>query len=111
MKSKMKRYLSLMLVFSMIMSMTVMGVSAVETETQAPADAIELTFTYPEDIAAEEVTVELYKGFPTSSSSSLEQMITNGQLTEIKADETGAYAIAEPGTYSYPGVVPWFVFT
>ena len=60
-----------------------------------------ITFSYPDDIPAEEVTVELYKGLPTSSSRTLEYMVENGQLVEIKPAMNGMYLIEEPGVYCY----------
>ena len=63
-----------------------------------------VNFVYPEDIKDSETTVELYKGFPTSSSYTLTQMIDKGQLTEIAPMTEGndsVYRITEPGTYSY----------
>lgn len=64
-------------------------------------DRATLSFTYPEGIAADDVTVDLYSGFPTSASSTLDTMINNGQLTEIRANEDGSYNIYKAGTYSY----------
>ena len=61
-----------------------------------------LDFTYPEAIDAEEVTVELYKGFPTSASRSLADMVSRGELVELECNVTsGSYTVSEPGTYSY----------
>lgn len=64
-------------------------------------DRATLSFTYPEGITAKEVKVDLYSGFPTSASSTLDTMINNGQLTEIRANEDGSYNIYKAGTYSY----------
>lgn len=64
-------------------------------------DRATLSFTYPEGITAKEVKVDLYSGFPTSASSTLDAMINNGQLTEIRANEDGSYNIYKAGTYSY----------
>ena len=72
---------------------------------EAERDSVDyalLDFTYPEAIDPEEVTVELYKGFPTSASQSLEQMISRGSLTELVPNYgDGTYTITEPGTYAY----------
>ena len=61
----------------------------------------ELTFTYPDGIVQNEVTVELYSGFPTSASSTLDTMISRGYLQEILPNEDGSYTINKAGTYSY----------
>ena len=63
-------------------------------------DSNTLVMTYPDDIAKNDVSIELYKGFPTSSSSTLEKMIESGQLVEIEGVDD-VFAITEPGTYSY----------
>ena len=64
-------------------------------------DTGNLLFTYPEDIDPFTTSVELYQGFPTSSSRTLEDMISRGELTEVKADMEGQYTVTEPGVYSY----------
>ena len=72
--------------------------------TLVPEETHTVTFVYPEGIKDSETTVELYKGFPTSSSSTLETMIKNKQLVAIAPAEEGndsVYVITEPGTYSY----------
>src|SRR5699024_2522881 len=64
-------------------------------------DRATMSFTYPEGLTAKEVKVDLYSGIPTSASSTLDTMINNGQLTEIRANEDGSYNIYKAGTYSY----------
>ena len=72
---------------------------------EAERDSVDyalLDFTYPGAIDPEKVTVELYKGFPTSASRSLADMIDRGELEELVPNFTdGVYTITEPGTYSY----------
>lgn len=63
-------------------------------------DSNTLVMTYPDDIAKNDVSIELYKGFPTSSSSTLEKMVESGQLVEIEGVDD-VFEITEPGTYSY----------
>lgn len=93
MKATSRKLTSWLLTVSLVMSLMI--------TTAFAAESAKLQFTYPDGIVEEEVTIELYKGFPTSSSSTLEKMISNGQLTEIKANADGDYTITEAGTYSY----------
>ncbi|MCD7769812.1 MAG: M14 family metallocarboxypeptidase [Oscillospiraceae bacterium] len=58
-----------------------------------------LVFTYPDGIDEDEVTIELYAGFPTSSSKTLDVMIEDGELSLIPEED--GYTITEAGTYSY----------
>ena len=97
MSSKMSKYMSVLLAMSMAVGTSVTSVAATNVGGGAP----ELTFTYPESIVAEDVQVDLYKGYPTSASKSLEAMISNGELKAIKADADGNFTVTEPGTYSY----------
>ena len=59
---------SWLLVVVMLTSLLTIPASAAEESAQ-------LKFTYPETIVQEEVTVELYQGFPTSGSATLSKMI------------------------------------
>jgi len=85
---------SWLLTLAMILSLLALPAHAAEGDAR-------LEFTYPEGIVQDEVVIELYKGFPTSASTTLEKMISNGQLTQIEAGSDGSYLISEAGTYSY----------
>ncbi|MCD8115557.1 MAG: M14 family metallocarboxypeptidase [Oscillospiraceae bacterium] len=71
--------------------------AAASEEVQALSAS--LVFTYPEGIEEDEVTIELYAGFPTSSSKTLDVMIEDGELTLIPEED--GYTVTEAGTYSY----------
>ena len=85
---------SWLLVVVMLTSLLTIPASAAEESAQ-------LKFTYPETIAQEEVTVELYQGFPTSGSATLSKMIEDKLLTAVEPQSDGSYIITQPGTYSY----------
>lgn len=93
MKATSRKLTSWLLTLSLIISMLV--------TTTLAAGTAELQFAYPEGIAEDEVTIELYKGFPSSSSATLDKMISDGLLTEIEANADGSYTITQAGTYSY----------
>lgn len=93
----------------MLFSLLTVGVSA-QTVADGTAENMvvlaaeekgNVTFTYPKDIDPEKTELEFYAGFPTSSSRTLEEMISRGELKEIKANADGSYTAAEPGVYSY----------
>ena len=67
---------SWLLVVVMLTSLLTIPASAAEESAQ-------LKFTYPETIVQEEVTVELYQGFPTSGSATLSKMIEDKLLTAL----------------------------
>lgn len=85
---------SWLLVVVMLTSLLTIPASAAEESAQ-------LKFTYPETIVQEEVTVELYQGFPTSGSATLSKMIEDKLLTAVEPQSDGSYIITQPGTYSY----------
>ena len=103
------KWISMLLALAMLFSLLTVGVSAqtVADETAenmvvlAAEEKENVTFTYPKDIDPEKTELELYAGFPTSSSRTLEEMISRGELKEIKANADGSYTAAEPGVYSY----------
>ncbi|MEY8402641.1 LysM peptidoglycan-binding domain-containing protein [Oscillospiraceae bacterium 44-34] len=78
-----------------------MAASLLTIPASAADKSAQLKFTYPETIVQEDVTVELYQGFPTSSSAALEKMVEDQILTAIQPQEDGTFAITQPGTYSY----------
>ena len=61
------------------------------------ADA-KLTFKAPSDVVMSEVTIDVYKGFPTTSS--ITESALN-RLTKVAPAADGSYAITEKGNYSY----------
>lgn len=67
----------------------------------ADGSSAKLEFTYPQSIVPEDVTVELYQGFPTSGSATLAKMVEDKQLTAVEPQPDGSYTITQPGTYSY----------
>ncbi|MCD8087701.1 MAG: M14 family metallocarboxypeptidase [Oscillospiraceae bacterium] len=100
-----KRLLSILLVLCLCCAL--FPAAAFASEEASPEVASEevealsasLVFTYPEGIEEDEVTIELYAGFPTSSSKTLDVMIEDGELTLIPEED--GYTITEAGTYSY----------
>lgn len=103
------KWISMLLALAMLFSLLTVGVSAQAAETGTADHMVVLhanaqgnvTFTYPKDIDPEETNLELYSGFPASSSRTLEDMISRGELKEIKANADGSYTVTEPGVYSY----------
>ena len=79
----------------------VMLTSLLTIPASAAEEGAQLKFTYPETIVQEEVTVELYQGFPTSGSATLSKMIEDKLLTAVEPQSDGSYIITQPGTYSY----------
>ena len=65
------------------------------------ADPVVLTLTYPENIVASEVTVNVYKGYPTTSSRTLTQMVEQGMLEPVDVNDNGTFTLSGAGTYSY----------
>ena len=65
----------------------------------APADAdVKLTFTAPSGVTLGDLSLDVYKGYPTSSSIT-EATLNSLEKVERMAD--GSYAITEGGTYCY----------
>lgn len=78
-----------------------MVASLLTIPVSAAGESAQLKFTYPETIPQAEVSVELYQGFPTTGSATLEKMVEDKQLTAVEAQSDGTYTITQPGTYSY----------
>lgn len=103
------KWISMLLALAMLFSLLTVGVSAQIVADGTAENMVVLaaeekgnvTFTYPKDIDPEKTELEFYAGFPTSSSRTLEEMISRGELKEIKANADGSYTAAEPGVYSY----------
>lgn len=85
---------SWLVVLAMAASLLTIPASAAEGEAQ-------LKFIYPDTIVQEDVTVELYQGFPAAGYLSLAESIEQGHITEIAPDSDGTYPIAAAGIYSY----------
>ena len=103
------KWISMLLALAMLFSLLTVGVSAQIVADGTAENMVVLaaeekgnvTFTYPKDIDPEKTELEFYAGFPTSSSRTLEEMISRGELKEINANADGSYTAAEPGVYSY----------